>query len=139
MDREDQYRRKMEFITDKILDLPENVEDDRFYIDALFYRLQISIHATMDLVAMLCKDLGFSVKDDYSNIDELSNAEIIDSNLNSVLRRLNGLRNILVHQYNKIELDIVLQEKELAVETLQKFVILVEKLINEQLDLNHED
>ncbi len=124
---------------DKILDLPENVEKDQFYVDALYYRLQTSIDATMDVVAMLCKDLGFSVKDDYSNLDQLSNSKVIDSNLISVLRRLNGLRNILVHQYNKIELNIVLEEKELAVKTLQKFALLVEKVINEQLDFDDED
>ncbi|MFX0126369.1 MAG: DUF86 domain-containing protein [Candidatus Hodarchaeota archaeon] len=139
MNREEQYKRKLEYIADKILDLPENVEEDQFYVDALYYRLQTSIDATMDVVAMLCKDLGFSVKDDYSNLDQLSDSKVTDSNLVSTLRRLNGLRNILVHQYNKIELTIVLEEKKIVVETLQRFVILVEKVINDLLDLNNED
>ncbi|MHA1658647.1 MAG: HepT-like ribonuclease domain-containing protein, partial [Promethearchaeota archaeon] len=71
MNLKDQYKRKLEFIVDKISILPENLEENEFYIDALFYRLQITIDVAMDVVAMLCKDLGISVKDDYSNMDEL--------------------------------------------------------------------
>ena len=76
MKRIDQYRRKLEFIIEKISILPNNVEENIFFMDAVFYRLQVSVDAAMDIVAMLCKDLGITVKDDYSNIDELEPLEI---------------------------------------------------------------
>ena len=81
MKRKDQYSRKFEFIIDKISLLPDNIEENIFYIDALFYRLQVSVDAAMDIVAMLCKDLGITVKDDYSNIDELEGLDLFQKKL----------------------------------------------------------
>ena len=135
MKRRDQYTRKFEFITDKIAILPENMNDNIFLMDALFYRLQVSIDATMDIVAMLSKDLGITVKDDYSNIDELENLNIFPGEFLNEIRRLNGLRNVLVHRYNKIEEDLIVKEKDHFVEVLKEFIKIVEKLINEQLKL----
>ena len=133
MKRKDQYSRKLEFIIDKISLLPDNIEENIFYIDALFYRLQISIDAAMDVVAMLCKDLGITVRDDYSNIDELESLKIFQMDLLKDLRRLNGLRNVLVHRYNKIEEGRIIQEKNNFADILKKYVKEMEKVINEKL------
>lgn len=136
MKRKDQYSRKLEFIIDKISLLPDNIEENVFYADALFYRLQVSIDATMDVIAMLCKDLGITVRDDYSNIDDLEKLNIFQTDLLKNLRRLNGLRNALVHRYNKIEEERIIQEKENYVDNLKKFVKDVEKIVNERLQLS---
>jgi len=136
MNRKDQYKRKLEFIIEKITRLPENVKEDEFYIDALFYRLQVSIDAVMDVIAMLCKDFGITVEDDYTNIDELEKLKIFDPSLIQEMRRYNGLRNVLVHKYNKIEDDLVLKEKENMVVILKSFVKKAEEIINEKLDLS---
>jgi uncharacterized protein YutE (UPF0331/DUF86 family) len=135
MKRRDQYIRKLEFIADKITVLPENVKDNIFLMDALFYRLQVSIDAAIDLIAMLSKDLGITVKDDYSNLDELENLNIFPGDFLNEIRRLNGLRNVLVHRYNKIEEDLIVSERDHFVEVLKEFIKIVEKLINEQLKL----
>ncbi|TKJ23097.1 MAG: hypothetical protein CEE43_05105 [Promethearchaeota archaeon Loki_b32] len=136
MKRKDQYSRKLEFIIDKISILPDNIEENIFYIDALFYRLQVSINVAMDVIAMLCKDLGITVRDDYSNIDDLESLNIFQKDLLKHLRRLNGLRNVLVHRYNKIEEERIIQEKKNFVDNLKKFVKDVEKVINERLQLS---
>lgn len=135
MKRRDQYIRKLEFIADKITVLPENVKDNIFLMDALFYRLQVSIDAAIDIIAMLSKDLGITVKDDYSNLDELENLNIFPGDFLNEIRRLNGLRNVLVHRYNKIEEELIVSEKDHFVEVLKEFIKIVEKLINEQLKL----
>ena len=135
MKRTEQYRRKLEFIIEKISVLPDNLDEDKFHVDALFYRLQVSIDATMDVVAMLCKDLGITVKDDYSNIDELEKIKIFSSSVIKDLRRWNGLRNVLVYKYNKIEEDLVAKEKKDVVTTLKTFVKDVEVLIYKKLNL----
>ena len=136
MKRKDQYSRKLEFIIDKISLLPDNIEENVFYADALFYRLQVSIDATMDVIAMLCKDLGITVRDDYSNIYDLEKLNIFQTDLLKNLRRLNGLRNALVHRYNKIEEERIIQEKENYIDNLKKFVKDVEKIVNERLQLS---
>jgi len=136
MNRKNQYKRKFEFIIDKITHLPENIDENKFFIDALFYRLQISIDASMDIVAMLCKDLGITVQDDYSNLDELEKISVFTPGLINNLRKWNGLRNVLVHKYNKIEEDIVFQSKESVVETLIAFIKEVEVIIIEKIKFN---
>lgn len=136
MKRKDQYSRKFEFIIDKISLLPDNIEENIFYVDALFYRLQISVDAAMDIVAMLCKDLGITVKDDYSNIDELEGLDLFQKKLLRNLRRLNGVRNVLVHRYNKIEEEQIIREKDNFVNILKEFVKRVEKVVNERLQLS---
>lgn len=136
MKRKDQYSRKFEFIIDKISLLPDNIEENIFYIDALFYRLQVSVDAAMDIVAMLCKDLGITVKDDYSNIDELEGLDLFQKKLLRNLRRLNGVRNVLVHRYNKIEEEQIIREKDNFINILKEFVKRVEKVVNERLQLS---
>lgn len=132
MNRKEQYTRKLEFIIDKISILPENIEENVFYIDALFYRLQVSVDAAMDVIAMLCKDTGITVKDDYSNIDELEKQNLFEKDLMKGLRRLNGLRNALVHRYNKIEEESIVNEKEHFVNIIKKFVQNAERIIIEK-------
>ncbi len=136
MNRIEQYKRKLEFIIDKITVLPEKLDDNKFFLDALFYRLQISIDASMDVVAMLCKDLGITVKDDYSNLDEIEKLSIFTPGLTNELRKWNGLRNVLVHKYNKIEEEIVFQNKNRVVETLITFAKEVEVIISEKIKFN---
>ena len=136
MNRKEQYNRKFEFIIDKISLLPDNIEENIFYRDALFYRLQVSIDAAMDIVAMLCKDLGITVKDDYSNIDELEDLNIFEKKMLHNMRRLNGVRNVLVHRYNKIEEQQIVREKDNFIIILKEFVLCVEKIVNERLQLS---
>ena len=135
MKRREQYKRKLEFIADKIAVLPENFDDNLFMLDALFYRLQVSIDAVMDVIAMLNKDLGITVKDDYSNIDELDKLNIFPDNLLKQIRHLNGLRNVIVHRYNNIEEDLIIKQKDSFVDALKEFIKIVEKFIYEKLKL----
>ena len=74
-DRHSQYQRKLQWIVQRINELPPLIDNDKYYeflLDSLFYRLQTSIDAVMDVIAMICKDFGESVGDDYSNIDFLT-------------------------------------------------------------------
>lgn len=133
MNRKEQYKRKLEFILEKITNLPENFEENEYYVDALFYRIQISIDAAMDVTAMLCKDFGITVKDDYTNIDELEKLNVFPPDILKDLRKFNGLRNVLVHKYNKIEEELVFEEKKNVAKTLLSFIEKVEEFVNEKI------
>jgi uncharacterized protein YutE (UPF0331/DUF86 family) len=52
----------------------------------------------LDLVAMMCKDLGIKPQDDYGNLENLGD---LTEGSKKVLIEANGLRNHLVHRYNK--------------------------------------
>ncbi len=131
MNRKNQYKRKFNFILERIHDLPDNPQENKYFMDALLYRFQVSIEAVMDIIAMFCKDIGLKVKDDYSNIEELEKLHILNPPLLSELRRLNGLRNAIVHKYNKIEDKLILQQKDTIKNTLNTFVKLMSEKVNE--------
>jgi uncharacterized protein YutE (UPF0331/DUF86 family) len=65
---------------------------------ATYKAFQEAVEASMDVVAMMCKDLGSTPQDDYGNLDRL---EALGDASRAALKEANGLRNHLVHRYNK--------------------------------------
>ncbi len=123
VDRKEQYLRKISFIEERLNSIPEFKDD--IHIDAALYRIQTAIEAAMDLIAMMVKDSGESVSDDYSNIEKLAKLEILNEDLGRRLIELNGLRNWIVHRYNKLEVEIIKRKKDFIVETLMEFLEVV--------------
>lgn len=123
------YRDKINFIIDNIKDLPikpNNVFEKR----GIFYSIQTAIESVIDLVAMLVKDLGVQVKDDETNINEIIEKRNLNPELGKKLRKANGLRNILVHRYNNVEDQIILDSVEEIKELLYQWIDIVEEIIN---------
>lgn len=123
------YRDKIHFIIDNIKDLPikpNNVFEKR----GIFYSIQTAIESVIDLVAMLVKDLGIQVKDDGTNINEIIEKRNLNPELGKKLRKANGLRNILVHRYNNVEDQIILDSVEEIKELLYQWIDIVEEIIN---------
>jgi len=129
--RRAKYQRKIEYILDKINDLPDQNYDSKYYGDIIFYRLHTSIQAIMDILAMLCKDFGITVRDDYTNIEELNEKHLFSSDLIGKLQKLNGLRNALVHKYNHVENSLIEQDKGEIVADIHTIIETVEKIIND--------
>ncbi len=50
---------------------------------------------SLDIVAMLTKDLGITVEDDYTNIGRLREKDVLSKGEISLLRVYNGLRNTI--------------------------------------------
>ena len=71
--RKQRYRQKINFVTEKIIDIPKKLQTD-IEIDATLYRVQIAIEGCMDVVAMLVKDKGKDVSDDYNNIKGINDS-----------------------------------------------------------------
>lgn len=136
--RRAEYQRNMDYIVEKINDLPNKDNDAKYYNDIIFYRFYTSIQAIMDIIAMVCKDFGISVKDDYSNIDELKDRQLFDQNLFKKLQKLIELRNALVHKYDHIENTLIEQEKEEIVSDIHIIIQYVEKILNEQPESTSE-
>ncbi|MFB0562077.1 MAG: DUF86 domain-containing protein [Candidatus Lokiarchaeia archaeon] len=125
-----QYRRKIDYVASMLGDLPPNL-DDQYQFEALLYRLHTSIDAIMSIVAMLVKDLGFEVGDDYFNIEKLESAGIVKGNMADFLRKLNGLRNAIVHKYNKFDEDVVREELDEVLKRVFDFLEVVENVLRE--------
>ena len=73
------------------------LEDDKTKL-AVYKAFQEAVEASLDLVAMMCKDLGITSQDDYSNLEKLTS---LSAQSREVLIEANGLRNHLVHRYNR--------------------------------------
>ncbi|MHA1293414.1 MAG: DUF86 domain-containing protein [Promethearchaeota archaeon] len=128
--RKKRYRDKINYIIDclKVLPVePENELEKR----GIFYSLQTSIESVIDLIAMAVKDLGIPVGEDESNISEIVKKRDIDPKLGEDLKKANGMRNIIVHRYNEIEEDIILNSVEEVKTLLMNWLDIIEELLEE--------
>ncbi|MHA1342773.1 MAG: type VII toxin-antitoxin system HepT family RNase toxin [Promethearchaeota archaeon] len=69
----------------------------------IYHGFQIMVEIITDIIAMMVKDVKIKPKDDYTNINCLKEQHLISEELSSGLRKLNGLKNVLVHDYNGID------------------------------------
>jgi uncharacterized protein YutE (UPF0331/DUF86 family) len=105
------YKDKINYIIENIKDLPIEPKNE-FEKRGIFYSLQTSIESLIDLVAMSVKDIGIQVKDDATNISEIVKNRNLNPKLGEELKKVNGLRNILVHRYNEIDEVLILDSVE---------------------------
>lgn len=115
----------MNFIAEKISSMSQKLESP-LAVDATLYRVQTAIDAAMDLVAMVVKDKGLEVSDDYSNIKKLFKSKVIGKKLSEDLAMINGLRNAIVHKYNSFEEETVMENIEEITGILEEFLEKVE-------------
>ena len=128
--RTKRYKYKINYIIENIQELPIEPKNE-LEKRGIFYSLQTSIESTIDLIAMLVKDFGIPVKDDAANISEIVKKRNLDFELGEKLKRVNGLRNILVHRYNEIDEDIILNSVEEVKKILLKWLDIIEVALNE--------
>jgi len=105
--RKKRYLKKIEnFEKEKEYIQQHEIEDDTTE-RAILYSFQVSVEITTDIVAMKVKDIGRVVEDDYSNIEKLVEEGIIDQKEADLLKRFNGVRNAVVHKYDKLDIEII--------------------------------
>jgi len=129
-DRILRFKAKIDFITSNLELIPLEPKNE-LEKNGIFYSLLVSIDASMDLIAMYLKDNGIKVSDDYSNIDNLENAKLISNELSEKLRKCNGLRNYLVHRYNKVDDKIIFSSITEIKEVIYKLIRIIEEFLNE--------
>ncbi len=122
-ERKTRYRSRIGYMLEKMYSLPENTAGlDDLGVDGVLYRVHTSIEAAMDLAAMLVRDIGIEVGDDYDNIETLKEKQVIGAELADELKRLNGMRNAIVHKYGTVDTDLILQNLERIKEILHSFI-----------------
>lgn len=110
--RIERYIEKLEYfnqLTKKLQEWMEELDENLFLnLDlkeqfGIYHGFQIIIEIITDIIAMVVKDLKIKPKDDYSNIECLKEQKFISEELSLSLRKVNGLRNALVHGYNGLD------------------------------------
>ncbi|MBU7011087.1 MAG: DUF86 domain-containing protein [Theionarchaea archaeon] len=105
--RKQRYLEKIENLEKQIEFIESHKIEDEVTERALLYSLQVSVEICMDIIAMKVKDTGLVVEDNYTNINKLAEENVLEEKEAEILRKYNGIRNIIVHKYNKIEISII--------------------------------
>jgi uncharacterized protein YutE (UPF0331/DUF86 family) len=105
--QEDRYLSKLErFFEEEEFILAHRIEDE-VTERAMLHALEIAVEVSMDIIAMNIRDMGLKVEDDATNIEKVTSKGIISKSDADLLRQMNGIRNFIVHRYNKLDMDIV--------------------------------
>jgi len=126
------YNDKLEYLNQTVKNLYEWTEgiDSKKFIESIelqkqygiYHAFQLSIEIITDLVAMIVKDLKLIPKDDYLNIEIITNKKIISPDLAASLKEANGLRNRIVHDYNGLDNEIAFNSLIDLLKSLKKFM-----------------
>ncbi len=110
MERKKRYLEKIELAEKRIIEIEEWIssQDEKSKL-ASYKAFQEIVEVISDIAAMLLKDKEKLVEDDYKNIEKLMQLKIIGDNEAKILEDANGLRNRIIHKYNKTD-DIIAKE-----------------------------
>lgn len=129
------YFEKIKHATERIEDInnwyyTEDIEKlDKKSRLAIYKAMQEIIEVSMDIIAMLLKNLGKITKDDHSNIEKMNELNIIDDALKENLNEAIKLKNKLVYKYNKLNNAITLTSIKPLLMPLSNFLEVVKKWI----------
>jgi uncharacterized protein YutE (UPF0331/DUF86 family) len=70
---------------------------------AAYKALEEAVESFVDISAMVMVDCQWGVKDDATNILRLAKAAVVPEGQVADLLELNGLRNLLIHEYDGID------------------------------------
>ena len=126
--RNERYLQKSELAKERIANIREwhlggNDLKSRL---ATYKAFQEASEAVMDICAMLCKDSGKAVKDDYENIEKLRVMKIITEETSSSLREMNGMRNRIIHEYNGFSYKMFSGNAERLIKDAENFLGVVD-------------
>ncbi len=103
----ERYLKKIETFEKEREFIKNHTIEDNTTERAMLYSLQICVEVTMDILAMKIKDMGLVVEDDYTNIEKLINENFIKEEQGELLKQFNGIRNAIVHKYDKLNMGII--------------------------------
>ncbi len=88
------------------------------------------IEVATDLMAMMLKDTSIPPTDDYTNIARILELGLITKEVGAILKEANGLRNRLIHVYNDVDIDILLESIKRVLPGITEFLNVVEKWLS---------
>lgn len=141
IERAKRYEDKLNLISERLRDIDEWISgydasdftSDKKTRLAVYKAFQELTEASFDIIAMACKDSKIIPKDDYTNVDALYDKKIIDDSLKNALSESNGLRNRLVHHYNRLDDGIAFESIQELLPYFKYFTEVIEKWLKSHL------
>ena len=101
-------------------DFDEEFEENYTKQDAVILNIQRLIQQTIDLGAYLIKKYKLGIPKSSKEIFEILEKEkIIDKDLSEKLQKMVGFRNLAVHEYTKLNIEIIEYIKERIFDALE--------------------
>lgn len=114
--------------------MPSGLEDFRnlgLVKDCIMRRVEFVIQNVIGICAIISSDLKLEKPHSEDDIIEnLGKANVLDSNMVNRIRKMKGLRNILVHGYGKINDDEVYESLINDLHEIEDFLKVVQKIIS---------
>ena len=98
---------------------------------AIEHGLQLAAQAALDVATHLGSALGYDPVTYGSSIDCLVEAKVLPANFGDRFRRIAGFRNVLVHGYLDVDLDLVTQILSERLDDFEEFARHVERWFSE--------
>jgi uncharacterized protein YutE (UPF0331/DUF86 family) len=107
--------------------------DLRIIKDGLYKRLEYVLQNIFDICAIINRDMKLGIpQNDEDIINNLINAGILDSKMGGLLKDMKGMRNILVHQYGRINDKIVFEVFMTQLDDIASICTHFEKILMDQ-------
>lgn len=94
--------------TEALNELNSDAIKDYIMLNAVLHLLQVSIQAMIDLSSRLIVELGYKIPSTYGEIPSILRELNIISNEDALtMKRMIGFRNVIVHGYVDVSVDLV--------------------------------
>ncbi len=127
-ERKKRYAEKFELIEERLEDVEFLLKEfEKKYSRLACYKaFQEAVELLFDIMAMCLRDMNKVVEDDYVNVEKLAHLGIISRSEADILKEANGLRNRIVHKYNKTDDEVA---RESMQELLPKLKSILRKMV----------
>ena len=107
---------------------PDNLKDYTKQ-DSIVLNIQRAVEATIDIAMYIVSEKKLGIpKNSRDAFEVLEHNGIINNDMLNKLKNMIGFRNIAVHNYQKLNLDILQKIIESNLEDFSEFVYLINKL-----------
>jgi uncharacterized protein YutE (UPF0331/DUF86 family) len=108
----------------------ESFLKDPFLTGSAERYLQVALQAVLDISNHIVADFGFEAPSEYRQVPEiLAKRKLIPKPLALRLSRMMGMRNILVHEYLKLDLRLVYHVIQKDLDDFARFIKAIEKFL----------
>ena len=127
MEREriERYKNKIDLALDRLSKIEYNIDkfDDEMMRLAIYKAFQEVVEVLTDIISMILSDINHSIGDDYANIDKIKDTVKLNNIEVEILYEANGLRNRIIHWYNKTDNEQAKESIERLIPEINKILI----------------